>query len=106
MPVLRSVSLSASTTANGSGAGSATFQNTLAGHVWHVRLVTVTSLGYTVTVSRNGVQTIDSTSGDPRPTATSDSQYDLEQMEKVTVSWAGAPAGHALTATITYDDQW
>lgn len=106
MPTSPSISLSKSTTASAGGAGSVTFQNTLAGHTWHVRLLSATSNGWTVNVLRNGVQVIDSTANDTRPTVTSDSRYDLAQMETVVVTWAGATAGAALVATLTYDDQW
>lgn len=106
MPAVPSQSISATVKASAGGVGSVQFQNTLVGHVWTVRLLTATSAGLTVTVSRNGVQVIDSTTQDPRPQVTSDSVYDLAQFEKIVVRWTGAASGQSLTATLTYDESW
>lgn len=87
------------------GSASVSFTPEL-GQTWHVELVTVTSLSYKVTVARDDGQVIDSTSGDPRPTVTSDSAYELRPGETLVITWATSPSaalanGTIVTATVT-----
>lgn len=95
------LSQSLSTTASAGGAGSVTFRPSAPGEVWTVELLTATSLSATITVTRNQTQVIDTTTADPRPAVTSDSVYTLGQGETLVVTWAGAPPGVQLVATLT-----
>lgn len=81
------------------GVASVTMGPQFAREQWDVDTITVTSLNATITVTQFG-RVVDSTASDPRPTVTTDTQYNLVAGNTVTIQWTGLANGTAVQATV------
>lgn len=106
MPYPVPLEQTAQATVNTAGQASIIFGPSTIGELWHVALVTATSGGLGITVTRNASIVIDSTSGDPRATVTTDSAYDLARGEFIEVAWTGGSPGATVVATIHGTREW